>query len=79
MNISQTYDTPKVSHFARNLGKTGKSTASMARNVKRSICARYVVKAGSCAIAIPGGVVLVDDCETGGTWIEWEGEEDLDA
>lgn len=56
MPVSQTHirnkkgltkDTPNVSHLASERGKTGKSTARMARNVISSICERYTVKAGS--------------------------------
>lgn len=35
-----TSDTPNVSHFASDRGKTGKSTARIERIVKRSMCAR---------------------------------------
>ena len=45
-SIGLTKETPKVSHLANARGKTGKSTARMQMNVKRSIWALYVVNAG---------------------------------
>jgi hypothetical protein len=43
----RTRDTPNVSHFASDLGKTGKSTARMDKHVINIICALYVDKAGN--------------------------------
>ena len=41
-----TNETPKVSHFTRERGNTGKSTARMARTVMSIMWARYVLSAG---------------------------------
>jgi len=45
-------DTPKVSHLARERGKTGKSTAMIASIVMSIIWDRYTVRAGSGLIVI---------------------------
>jgi hypothetical protein len=45
----RTSETPYVSHFTSDLGKTGKSTARIASTVMSIICVLYVVKAGNGA------------------------------
>ena len=59
-----TKETPKVSHFTRVRGNTGKSTARMARIVMSIIWARYVVNAGRGGIRT--GLLDVEADETRG-------------
>ena len=59
-----TKETPKVLHFTRFRGNTGKSTARMARIVMSIIWAQYVVNAGRGGIRT--GLLDVEADETRG-------------
>lgn len=55
----RTSETPYVSHFTSDLGKTGKSTARIASTVMSIICVLYVVKAGNGAnVELPTTTLL---------------------
>ena len=60
---NRTRETPYVSHLASARGKTGKSTARIARIVTSIICARYVLsedsRVGSGSLAVAGAGAAV--------------------
>ena len=64
-----TRETPYVSHFARERGNTGKSTARIATTVMSIICALYVVKAGNGRIHVRDSCLGVETVGDAG-WLE---------